>query len=139
MRSVNSIPMLNRLTQNRVFRYLVSGGIATTTGLILLYTFTEWLGLWYLFSAILAFIVTFFVSFTLQKFWVFKETSKDRIIMQGGAFLTIAIVNLGINTLGMFVLVSKLHVWYMLAEVLVLAFIATENYFLQRNLVFVKK
>jgi len=131
--------MLNRLIQNRVSRYLISGGIATATSLVLLYIFTEWLGIWYLFSVILTFIFTFFISFTLQKFWVFKETSKDKIVMQGGAFLTIALVNLGINTLGMFILVSKLHVWYMFAEVLVLAFIATENYFLQRNLVFVKK
>jgi len=131
--------MLNRLIQNHVLKYLVSGGIATATSLVLLYVFTEWLGLWYLFSAVLAFIFTFFISFTLQKFWVFKDTSKDRIVMQGGAFLTIAIINLGINTLGMFILVSKLHIWYMLAEVLVLGFIAIENYVLQRNLVFVKK
>ena len=131
--------MLNRLIQNRVSRYLISGGIATATSLVLLYVFTEWLRLWYLFSAVLAFIFTFFISFTLQKFWVFKDTSKDRIVMQGGAFLTIAIINLGINTLGMFILVSKLHIWYMLAEVLVLGFIAIENYVLQRNLVFVKK
>ncbi|MDO8569170.1 MAG: GtrA family protein [bacterium] len=131
--------MINRLTQNRIFRYLVSGGSATVIALVLLYTFTEWLGLWYIFSVILAFIITFLVSFTLQKFWVFEEGSRDRIVMQGGAFLTIALMNLGINTLGMFVLVSKLHVWYMLAEVLVLASIAIENYFLQRNLVFAKK
>lgn len=131
--------VVNRLIQNRIFRYLVSGSIATITSLVLLYIFTEWFRLWYLASVVITFFFTFMISFTLQKFWVFKDDSKDRIVIQGGTFLSIALMNLGINTLGMFILVSKLHIWYMLAEVLVLAFIATENYFLQRNIVFIKK
>ena len=91
-------------------KFIISGGTAAITDLVLLYIFTDILGLWYLISAAAAFIVAFFVSFFLQKFWTFRDNSRDRIFKQLGQYLTVGIVNLCINTMGMYVVVDKFGV-----------------------------
>ena len=92
-------------------KYLMSGGAAATTDLGLLYIFTEELGLWYLFSAVFAFSIAFFVSFFLQKFWTFRDTDLKEMRKQMGVYLTVALINLAVNSAGIFLLVEKFGMW----------------------------
>jgi len=64
-------------THARVFRFLLSGGTALLTDLILLYLFTDLFGIWYVASAVAAFILAFMVSFLLHKFWTFGDHSRE--------------------------------------------------------------
>ena len=121
----------------KAVRYIVSGGTAALVDLGLLYIFTDVFGWWYLTSAVVAFILAFFVSFFLQKFWTFKDGSKDRIHFQLIIYLTIALVNLVVNTLLMFVGVHYLGLHYMLAQFIVAGLIACSSFFLYRRFVFI--
>ena len=120
----------------RVWRYLVSGGSAAAVDLGLLYALTEWLGLHYLFSAALAFIVAFFVSFFLQKFWTFQDHSVERVRSQVALYFVIAVANLGLNTLLMYLFVEHLHLWYLTAQVIVGALLACGSFFISKHIVF---
>jgi putative flippase GtrA len=60
-------------------KYVVSGGSAAIVDIVALYVFTDLFGIWYILSAILAFISAFFVSFLLQKYWTFKDNSNTNI------------------------------------------------------------
>ena len=44
-------------------KFIIAGGTAAFTDLVLLYIFTDILGWWYLVSAAIAFVIAFFVSF----------------------------------------------------------------------------
>lgn len=127
------MPEAHRL-MHRIIRYLISGGVSVGVNLLVLYISTEWFGLWYLVSASIAYLVGFLVSFTLQKFWTFQNKSTDSLWKQAGIYFCIILVNLGINTVGMYVLVEQLHVWYVLAQFVLLALISIESYFLYRAL-----
>lgn len=120
----------------RVWRYLVAGGSAATADLGLLYVLTEWFGLHYLFSAALAFVVAFCVSFFLQKFWTFQDHSVERVHLQVGLYFVIAVANLLLNTLLMYIFVEHLHLWYFAAQIFIGALLACGSFFISRNFVF---
>jgi glycosyltransferase involved in cell wall biosynthesis/putative flippase GtrA len=120
----------------QIIRYIISGGTATMADLILLYLFTDVFGIWYLFSAILAFCLSFFVSFFLQKYWTFRDREQEKIYRQMGLYLAVAVTNLGLNTLLMFLLVDILGIWYLLAQVLVISVIAVESFLIYKFLIF---
>lgn len=129
-----SLPYLRRY--QRLLRYLAAGGIAATVDLGLLYVFTDIFFIHYLTSAIFAFILTFFISFTLQKFWTFQDRSTHKVHAQALTYLAVALMNLAINTLLMYVLVDILAVWYLGAQFLASGLIAFESFFVSRYFIF---
>lgn len=120
----------------RLLRYLVSGSTAAVVDLGLLFVFTDLFNVHYLWSAIFAFVGAFFVSFLLQKFWTFQDTSVDRVHAQATLYFVVAVVNLALNTFLMYVFVDGLHVGYLLAQVIASGLIACESFFISRHVVF---
>lgn len=119
----------------RIVRFIVSGTTAALTTLSLLYILTEWFGLWYLFSAIVALAVSICVGFVLQKYWTFTDrTPLSRA--QFGLFVLLNIWNSGINALLLYVLVEYVHIWYILAEILAAGSIAVWSFCIMHFVIF---
>ena len=125
-------------TYTRVFRFLLSGGIALGTDLAFLFLFTDVFGMWYLASAIMAFILAFIVSFSLQKFWTFGDHSQEGLHMQIGVYFLVAIINLALNTLLVYLFVEWTGLYYLFAQVVASALIAIESFFAYQHFVFKK-
>lgn len=123
-------------THARVFRFLLSGGIALSTDLAFLYLFTDVFGLWYLASAIAAFILAFGVSFMLQKFWTFGDHSQEGLHMQIGIYFFVTVINLTLNTLLIYVFVEWVGLYYLFAQIVVSALIAIESFFVYQRFIF---
>ena len=96
----------------KIFRFIVSGASATAVDLFLLFFLTEIIGLWYIHSAVLAFGVSFFVSFYLQKYWTFEDSREHLKTKQMLMHFGVASMNLTLNTFGLFFLVYFLHIYY---------------------------
>lgn len=122
-----------------IVKYLISGGTAAATDLVLLYILTDILGIYYLLSASLAFIVAFFVSFFLQKFWTFRDNRRDKMYQQMTIYFIVGLTNLGINTGGMYLLVSKMIIPYLLAQIIMGLIIAIGSFLIYRFIIFNKK
>jgi putative flippase GtrA len=120
-------------------KYLIAGGTASFVNLALLFCFTHYIGFHYLVSATLAFIVAFFVSFYLQKFWTFRDNSRNEISKQGGKYLVTGLINLAINSVLMYVFVDIFHIWYMYSQVLAALLIACESFLIYKFLIFNKE
>ena len=119
-------------------KFIIAGGTAAFTDLTLLYIFTDILGWWYLISAAIAFIIAFFVSFFLQKFWTFRDNNRERIYKQMGQYFLVGTVNLTINTLGMYILVDKLNIMYLFAQMIMMVLIAIGSFLIYRFVIFKK-
>lgn len=129
--------MVNLLLKyKRIIKYLIAGGTAALVDLSLLYFLTDILDIWYLISASLAFIVAFFVSFFLQKFWTFRDTDKEIMYKQMGVYLAVALTNLVLNIAFMYILVDGFKIWYMSAQFVVGGLIACESYFVYKTFIF---
>jgi len=57
----------------KIIRYLFAGGIATLSNLLVLFVCVNYFKLWYLSGAIISFCVAVIISYSLQKFFVFKD------------------------------------------------------------------
>lgn len=120
----------------RIVRYIISGTVSAAVTIGLLYVFTEWLGLWYVLSATIAFGISTVVSFALQRFWTFRESRTTFVHSQFFAFTVLNVVNMVLNAVGLYVVVEKLHVWYIVAEVGVAGVIAVWSFFMMRSVIF---
>jgi putative flippase GtrA len=120
----------------RLIRYLFSGGIATIVDLGLLYLFTDRLGWWYVWSAVGAFSVAVVVSFSLQKFWTFQNGGLEGLRHQFALYLTVTIANLGTNTLLVYLLVEKVGLFYLLAQIIAAGLIAIGSFFIYQGIIF---
>ena len=120
--------------------YLFSGGSAALVSLSILYFLTDILGWWYLASTVVAFCVAFMVSFLLQKYWTFRDTSKDDGHRQKMLYLFVALANLVLNTGLMYFFVDIVHIWgeHMIAQILTSAILAIESFFVYRAFIFRK-
>ncbi|TSC63498.1 MAG: hypothetical protein Athens041674_65, partial [Parcubacteria group bacterium Athens0416_74] len=120
----------------RLARFVISGGTATAVNLGTLFVLTHFFGVWYIYSSIAAFAVSFFVSFSLQKLWTFGDTALDKVHVQATKFLAVILVALGINTMLIYAFVEYMHAHYLLGQLVSGLFIAVINYFSYKHIVF---
>lgn len=132
IRSFFALPIF----QFRFIRFLISGGLATASNLFVVYVLTDVFGLYYLLSSGFAFVTSFSVSFTLQKFWTFSNPSLDVARRQLVISLGVASCNLVINTFFMYCFVDILGFHYMFGQLLTSALIACETFFLYKHVIF---
>ena len=115
-----------------IAKYIIAGATASLAMLVSLVFFREVLGIWYLYSSTLAFLVGFTSSFLLQKLWAFKDLTKTNAHKQLVLFFIVSLANLGINALGMFILVDVFEIWYFASQIVVTTSIAIWNFFTYR-------
>ena len=126
-----------KLDSKKVYiKYVIGGGTAAFVDLFLLYVLTDIFHLWYLYSAGLAFLAAFLVSFYLQKFWTFRDNSNKKIHKQMAAYFAVGAVNLGVNTGGIYLLVEKFNFDYLWAQIIMGALIAVGSFLIYRFVIF---
>ena len=117
---------------SQIFRFLGAGGVGVCLYYATLSTLTEFVGVQYFVSAIVATILNITSSFVLQKFWTFKNTDTKNVHKQLITYLamaaTLAVVNLFF--LHLLVEVAKLH--YLLAQAMLTIFLTILSYFCSR-------
>jgi len=132
--------MIRNLIQkySQIIRYIFAGCVATGANLAILFILVHYLKLWYLTSAVISFSLAVVISYSLQKFFVFKNYEKENIPTQFFHFLIYNIVMLGFNTLLMYFFVDIIKVWYLLAQAFCAIIIACMNYIYFNKIVFKK-
>jgi glycosyltransferase involved in cell wall biosynthesis/putative flippase GtrA len=122
--------------RNILLRYLVAGITAASSNILLFYLFTYPLDIWYLYSSVIAYFLSFFLSFALQKFWTFRDKSVDKVHHQFIKYGAVALIGVGVNSLCMFFFVDILNIWPILAQVMTGAIIAVFNFFAYKTFIF---
>ena len=117
-------------------RFLISGGLAFLTSISILYVFTDILHVWYIISSVLAFVFAFGVSFSLQKFWTFRNHNIEVLRTQMSFSFIVALINLAINTVLLYGMVEFGHLYYLVAQVIATGLIACETYFVYKHVIF---
>ncbi len=123
-------------TRKSVIKFLIAGCFAGGTDLILLFVFHGLFHWPIVISTSLAFLCSFAISFTLQKFWTFRNFSHDKVISQFILYILNSLIGLNLNGFFMHLLVTDLKVWYILAQILVNLTIGIYNFFIYRSIVF---
>ena len=121
---------------SQFIRFLVAGAFVVTVNLSILYFLTSIVGVYYLISNIVAFLVAFTISFFLQKSWTFNDRSRDLMHMQLPLYLGVQLVNLACNTALMYGFVEYLHIWYILSQAIISFCLAMAIFFVNKRWIF---
>lgn len=117
-------------------RFLISGGTAALVLLVILYVCTDIFLIWYLISSVIAFVCAFLTSFTLHKFWTFRDRHVGRIPKQAASHLMVGGVNLILNTALLYWLVEYGRIHYLVSQVLVSGTLAVASFFIYKHFIF---
>lgn len=99
-----------------IFRFVLAGAVASLTQILGVTIFYEKLGYDIIPATTLAFIIAFLASFSLQKFWTFRDFRSKVLDRQLSIFLVLAVINLIINDILMHFLVNTFSIWYIFAQ-----------------------
>lgn len=81
-------------------KFCIVGGTAAIIHFSILYSFTEWLNIWYVISNAVGFLFAATFNFIINKLWTFRSQTKGRqIINQIVKFSIVLTAGLTINTL----------------------------------------
>ncbi|MDO8183815.1 MAG: GtrA family protein [bacterium] len=115
-------------------KFIISGGSAAVVNLGTAYFLTDILEWWYLAASIMAFILSLVVSFSLQKFWTFNNYHLNQWHSQFAVYIVLAVLNLSVNTLLVFIGVEWFKVWYLTAQFITGGLIGIYTFFIYRFL-----
>lgn len=126
----------NMIGHIRLLRFAIGGLSIALAQILLLYVLTEFAGLWYLISSAISFCFAVITSFLVQKYWAFRDNSKERALRQFLQFLAVALIGIVINTASMFFWVDLLGVWYVLAQIITGFIIMVVNFTIYKFVIF---
>ena len=129
----------NVFRHRQVVKYLIAGGTSTSADILIYSLLIYFASLWYVASSVISFTIAFWISFGLQKFWTFRDKNTEKIMKQTYLYFFVAIANLGISTLLIYIFVDHIHIHKFLSKIFVNATIAVESFFIYRYFIFAKK
>ncbi len=111
----------------QVTHFFISSSLGFLINLSTLYFLTEFLGLYYILSAVFAFIDSHLFSFYFNRKITFK--SKARIHYQWIKFLIVNLSALGLNIALLYLFTDYLHIYYLLSQIIASAITFFLNFF----------
>jgi len=111
----------------KFIRYSLGGGIAALLDLLLLYVFTDVIGIYYLHSAILAFLVSVSFAYFFQKYITFRNYSKKHLL-QWSMFIVFQLIGQSVYMAILRMGVDMLHAHYMLVAIIAKWIVFLRNY-----------
>ena len=109
---------MEKKTYKQFLKFAIVGIANTLINLAVLYILTEFFGIYYMLSAVIAFLFAVTNSFLLNKTWTFEEKIKYKTKSKYAKFIFVSIIALVVNLILLYALVEYLGVWYMAAQVI---------------------
>lgn len=118
----------------QVIRFGFVGVLAVGLYYRILYTLTEFLHVWYLLSAIIAYVFNIISNFILHKYWTFKHKDKQKVRKQIFWYFVLCTSFFIINTASLYILVEIVHLYYLHAQIILTVILSIASYFLTKRI-----
>jgi len=111
------------------FKFAFVGLIGTFINIIILYLLTECFGIYYLFSAVISFIVAMTNNFVWNKIWTFGEKINLNLKQKYLKFSLVSITALMINLFFLYVFTDIFGIYYIISQILAIGISLIINFF----------
>ena len=135
--------MINRLfikrTDNifiQLFRYTFVGGVAFIADFGSLYLLTDLAGVYYLYSAAIAFVIGLTINYVFSILWVFKSRSVKNKSIEFMIFAIIGLVGLGMNELIIWFSTERLSIYYLHSKLISTAIVYFWNFLARKYILY---
>ena len=99
-------------------KFAIVGLLGTIINLAILYSFTEFFGIFYLYSAIVAFIVAATTNYIFNKTWTFKERLRENIGRKYIQFFIVSVVGLIVNLGFLYLFTEYFKLYYIVSQII---------------------
>lgn len=117
-----------RSTFGQFFRFALVGSLGTLVNLIFLYFFTDILGIYYLVSAVLSFVIALSHNYFFNKVWTFNEPFGKNFTSKYIRFFGVSVFALGINLIFLYLFTDILGIYYLISQALAILFSMIVNF-----------
>jgi putative flippase GtrA len=117
-------------------RYTIAGSAALVVDFCVLFLLTRFGAVYYLLSAAVGFVVGLSINYGLSTAWVFGHRKLHNHTAEFVIFTVIGIAGLGLNELGMWLLTSKAHAYYLVAKLFTAAAVYIWNFGIRKVILF---
>ncbi|MBU5575065.1 MAG: glycosyltransferase family 2 protein [Candidatus Aenigmatarchaeota archaeon] len=121
--------MLYKKIIKKFVKFCIVGAFGTLLNIAVLYVLTEKLYIFYMISAVFAFVVALTSNFILNKIWTFGEKLSERTLYKYSKFFIISILALFVNLIVLYILVEYFQIWYIFSQVLAILISSIVNFF----------
>jgi dolichol-phosphate mannosyltransferase len=121
-------------------KFCLVGLLGTLVNLAVLYASVEWAHVWYIIGATLAFCVAVTFNYALNKVWTFGDRTGSGGYVVGAylKFIAVSLVGLALNLGILYLLTERMHLWYILSQVIAILAASVLNFLGSRWVVFTK-
>lgn len=104
-------------TKIQFLRYIFVGGISAVINIGTLYILKDIVNIYYLIANAIGFILGLITNYCLSKILVFTKENMSNPIIEFIIYALIGLIGLGIDSLLMWILTSKLNIYYMISKI----------------------
>lgn len=122
--------------QTSVAKFFISGSIAASVDLFFLFLFHGVFQWGVVVSTSIAFLLSFMVSFYLQRVWTFDSKETKKVPRELVLYMLNALLSLNLNGFGMHFLTNETHVWYLVSQIIVNVSLGVLNFFIYKFIIF---
>ena len=123
-------------TIDQMPRYLIVSAIAYAADILTLFVLTDVLGVFYLSSAAIAYILGTAINYGLSVTLVFDKRRMDSRTREFLVFALVGVAGLGITALLIWLMVDIASAHYLLAKIVSTSFIFLAKFIVRKNLLF---
>ncbi len=109
-------------------KFALVGLIGTFLNIFFLYIFTEMFGIYYILSAVFAFVIALSNNYLWNKTFTFGEDASHEFFQKFAQFTGISLAALGINLIILYVLTDALGVYYLVSQFIAIGLVFTLNF-----------
>lgn len=135
LNSVTSLGGRLPVQATRLVRYATSGTLTALMDLFGLFFLVEFVGLYYIYSAMISFVLAHSLNYTINRNWGFKGT-KSSVSEGYFYFIFFGIIGIIILTLSLSVLVELVGLHYLISKIIITASFGIFNFILNYSISF---
>lgn len=110
-------------------KFCFVGGTAALINYSILYSFVEFLGIWYVYANLCGGVISAIFNFFANKFWTFRNPELGKkAVRQGIKFVIIISLGVLLNTLFVYIFTDYLHIDYRISWVIATGLVLFWNF-----------
>jgi len=119
--------------------YIFIGILVGLLNIIILFISTEYLGIYYIYSAIISLFIGNVIKFILNKIWTFNEKIKHKFVNGFVWFMAIGLFTIILNIILLYIFTDFLRIYYVLSQLISLMIVGLLGFYLNDMLTFNRK
>ena len=116
----------------QLLRYFFAGSVAFIFDFVSLYFLTEYIGMYYLVSAMFAFLIGLAINYVISVRWVFKNRNLKSKKMEGLIFAGVGLAGLLLNNIFIWFFTEIFYYNYMVSKIITTAMVFFWNFFIRK-------